>query len=162
VDPIPLTSRSYLLKSLGFNDLALKQSKEALKIMPDNSLAFEYLGEIYKIKGDYRRSFENLRLAVMLDSQDKNLRLALAEAYEHLKDYSGAKLQYERILELNPKSSKAYFGLAKIAALTDQTLKANEYLAKAQKLDPKDKVAVDKIRDIIDKNKKPKIAPGVK
>ena len=156
LDPIPLTNRAYLLKSLGLMDLAFKESQEALKVSPYEADSFQILGEVYEAKKDYQRSFENFRIAVILRPYDIKVRLQLAVAYEHLKNFNGAILQYDRASEIDPKNAKIYFGFARVFALKNESSKAMEYLKKAQGLDPKDKVAVKKIRDIIEKNKNPK------
>ena len=156
VDALPLTNRAYLLKILGFNDAAFKQSQEALKVSPNEVDSYQTLGEIYEIRRDYRRSFESFRIGVTLSPYDVNLRLQLAVAYEHLKDFKGAALQYDRAVEMDPKNAKIYFGYARVFAYNNQLTKAMGYLKKAQELDPKDKIAVKKIHDIIEKNKNSK------
>ncbi len=77
----------------------------------------------------------------------------LAFSYENLKDFKGAQEQYGRVLEIDPKSPKAYFGLARAYALEGQEQKALQVLHKAQLLAPEDKVDVQKIHDIIEKRK---------
>ncbi len=156
LDPVPLTNRAYLLRTLGFNDLAFKLSQEALKVNPYDADSFRILGEIYESKQDYQRAFENFRIAVILRPYDLKVRLQLARSYLRLKDYDGALMQFDRAWEIDPKSAKVYFGFAEGFALKGKTSKALDNLKKAQELDPKDKVAVKRIRDIIEKNKNPK------
>lgn len=156
IEAMPCTNKAYILKTLGLYDQALKEAQDALKITPDDFTAFKILGEIYENKKDYYRSFENYRLATILRPYDVSVRLSLAESYENLKDFEGAKEQYDRVIEVSPKGSKGYFGLARVSALMGREAKALETLKKASALDPEDKVDVQKIHDIIEKNKKKK------
>ncbi len=162
IDPIPLTNRAYMLKAMGLYDLALKQSKEALKISPDDIDAYKILGEIYENRADYRRAFECYRVAVILNPNNTKMRLNLAEAYENINDLKGALKIYQRIQEVDSSNAKVYFGFARVYATLGKIDQAKENLTKAQSLDPKDKVAVKRIRDIIAKNKKAKSLTGVK
>ncbi len=156
VEPLPLTNRAYLLKTVGLYDAEFKEVQNALKVAPDDFNSYKMLGEIYRTKKDYRKSFEDFRIATTLEPYDSEIRLDLAGAYEFLKDSNGAREQYERIIEADAKNSKAYFGLARLAALSGQEKKALDFLKTAQTLDSKDKVDVKKIHDIIENNKKPK------
>ncbi len=157
MDPLPLTNRAYLLETLGLYDVVLKELHEALKIDPDDFDAYKILGEMYGIKKEYHRSFEYYRIAAVLRPYDTEMRLNLAKAYEDLKDYTGALEQYERAVELDPRSSKGYFGLSRSYALTGKDTAALDFLKKAQALTPEDKVDVQKIHDILEKNKKLRI-----
>ncbi|MBF0489621.1 MAG: tetratricopeptide repeat protein [Candidatus Omnitrophica bacterium] len=156
IDPIPLSSRAYLLKSLGFYDMALKEAQEGLKVSPDDFDSYKILSEVYEQKGDVRRAFESFRIATLLRPYDTSVRLGLAEAYVHLKNFKRALEQYNKVLEVDPKSARGYFGLAWVYASTNQEAKALDNLKQAQVLDKEDKVDVKKIHDIIEKNKKPK------
>lgn len=156
IDPIPITRRAYLLKTLGFYDAVYKEAQEALKVSPDDVEAHKMLGEVYEQRKQWRRAFEYYRIATILRPYDTENRINLAKAYERLGDHKGAVAQFERVTEIEPKNARAYFGIAKQFALLNQEKRALSYMEEGRKLDPEDKVAVKKIRDIIDKNKKPK------
>jgi tetratricopeptide (TPR) repeat protein len=156
IETLELTHMTYILKTLGLYDVAIKEAEEALKITPDDSESFRFLGMLYQIKGDYRRSFENFRLAAILRPYDFKIRIKLAESYEYLKDYKGAKEQYDRAIENGPGKAKPYFGLARVYILMGQDRKAADAIKQALTLDPEDKVAVKKIRDIIKSKKQSK------
>ena len=40
IDPFPFTSRAYILETLGADEGAIKESKEALRVAPDYGPAF--------------------------------------------------------------------------------------------------------------------------
>ena len=156
IDPFPFTSRAYVLETLGFQEGALKECQEALRISPDYWPAYKTLGKIYHDRHDYRKAFEYFRLGAMFNPGDLSMRSDLALAYENLKEYKGAISQYQRVVEASPKDSHALFSLAHVYALAGQDNKALETLEQASKIAPEDKVDVQKIRDII-KNKKVKL-----
>ena len=156
VDPFPFTSRAYILEALGADDGALLESKEALRVAPDDVHAHTMMGKIYSKRKDYKKAFESYRIAAMYAGNDPVARLGLALAYENLRYYHEAIGQYQRLLELSPNDVQGNFGLARCFALVGQDKEALDALAKAKKLGLEDKVDVQRIHDIIDsKNKKP-------
>jgi tetratricopeptide (TPR) repeat protein len=156
VDPTPLNSRAYLLQNFGLLDIALKELREALKVSPDDAETYRLLGEIYATKKDYRRAFEYIRIAASFRPGSTETRLKLAFAYEQLKDYKGAIVQYERVLENDWKNAKVYFGLARCNARLGKENIALGHLKTAQTLDPEDKIAVKRFHDIMDEIKNPR------
>jgi tetratricopeptide (TPR) repeat protein len=159
VDPFPSTSRAYELETLGADEAALKESKEALAVDPAFGPAYVMLGKIYGRRMDYKKAFENYRLGAMFCG-DPQARLGLAQSYEHLKDYQGAIREYQRVLENNSKNTQGYFGMARTLAEMGQDKKALDMIAQAVKLGLEDKIDVQKIHDII--NSKKKAGAGLK
>jgi tetratricopeptide (TPR) repeat protein len=158
IDPFPFTSRAYLFDVLGAQEAALNESKEALRVAPDDASAYSMLGKIYASRRDYHKAFENFRLASMYASGDLPDRLGLAQAYENLKDYNGAIGQFQRVLDASSKNIQAYFGTARCYAELGQDKDALDTLAQAKKLGLEDKVDVQKIHDIINDKKKAQVA----
>jgi len=154
IDPFPFTGRAYILEALGADEAALLESKEAIKVAPDYGPAYSMLGKIYNKRKDYKKAFEYYRLGAMYLQGDLQTRLGLAQAYEDLKDYKGAIIQYQRVVDASPKNVPGYFGLARSSAELGQDKKALELLGSAQKLGLEDKVDVQKIHDIINNKKK--------
>jgi tetratricopeptide (TPR) repeat protein len=154
IDPFPFMARAYILESLGADEGALLESKEALRVSPDDGPAYVMLGKIYSKRKDYKKAFENYRLGSMYMQGDLKARLGLAQAYENLKDYDDAIIHYQRVNDASPKDIQASFGLARAYAEAGQSQKALDQLAKAKKLGLEDKVDVQKIRDIINSKKK--------
>ena len=77
-----------------------------MKIEPDIIDVYQMLGDIYGHQKQYRKAFENYRIAVVSASGDINNRMRLAWSYEKLGDYTGAIKQYERILAGKPNDVK--------------------------------------------------------
>jgi tetratricopeptide (TPR) repeat protein len=153
IDPFPFTCRAYILESLGADEGAYLEAKEALRVSPDYGPAYSLLGKIDNKRKEYRKAFEDYRLGSMYDPADFHARIGLAQAYENLKDYKDAILHYQRGLSASPKDVQGYFGLARVYALTGQFKKAEDMLKAAPKLGVEDKVDVQKIHDIINNKK---------
>jgi len=154
IDPFPFMARAYILETLGSDEGALLESKEALRVAPDDAAANAMLGKIYNKRKDYKKEFEYYRLAALYAQGNLKSRLGLAQAYENLKDYNGAAMQYQRANEIAPRDIQAYFGLARSYAEAGQVPKALDLLSNAKKLGLEDKVDVQKIHDIINSKKK--------
>lgn len=157
IDPFPFTSRAHILETLGYWQAALAECQEALRVSPDYAPAYKILGKVYHDRKDYHKAFEYFRLGAMFAGGDIPMRLDLAMAYENLKEYQGAIIQYRRVVEASPKNVSARFGLARVYALSGQERQALDALNQAQKMAPEDKVDVKKIHDIIDSKKNIKI-----
>jgi len=157
VDPFPFNSRAFILETLGADEAALKEEKEALRVAPDDGPAYTMMGKIYYQRKDYKKAFECYRLGAMYNTDDIQARLGLAQSYEHLKVYSEAITQFQRVLDSSPKNIQAYFGLARTYAEEGQGTKALGMLVTAQKTGLEDKVDVQKIHDIINGKKIKKV-----
>jgi tetratricopeptide (TPR) repeat protein len=154
IDPFPFMARAFILETMGADEAALLESKEALRVAPDDSAAYTMLGKIYTKRKDYKKAFENYRLGSLYSQGDLKARSGLAQAYENLKDYNDAIGQYQRVVDASPKDITGNFGLARSLAESGQSQKALDMLAKAKKMGLEDKVDVQKIRDIINSKKK--------
>ncbi len=153
VDPFPFNSRAYILEVLGAPEAAIAESKEALRVAPDDAPAYDMLGKIYTKRKDYKKAFENYRLGSMYQQGNTDARLGLAHAYENLKDYEGAIRQFQRVVESSASNPEGYLGLARSFAEAGQDNKALDLLARAPKAVMQDKVDVGKIHDIINGHK---------
>jgi len=154
IDPFPYNDRANILETMGADEGALLESKEALKVAPDDSASYNMLGKVYAKRKDYKKAFENYRIGAMYAPGDLKARLGLAQAYENLKDYNDAAIHYQRLLDGAPKDFQGNFGLARVYAMLGQDQKALDQLARAKKLGLEDKVDVQKIHDIINSKKK--------
>ena len=153
VDPFPYNDRAYILETLGADEGAFLESKEALRVAPDDAPAYIMLGKIYNKRKDYKNAFKCYRLGAMYQQGNWEARSGLAQAYENLKVYDEAISQYQRVLEAAPKDVQANFGLARTYAEAGQNKKALDMLARAKKLGLEDKVDVQRIHDIINNKK---------
>ena len=163
VDPFPFNDRANILESLGAEDGALLESKEALRVAPDDAPAYDMMAKIYYKRKDYKKAFEYYRLGAMYQQSDLPARIGLAQTYESLKCYNEAVTQYQRVLDLSPKDIQGYLGIARTYAEAGHDKDALDWLARAKKLGLEDKIDVQKIHDIINnKKKKPGTAKVIK
>src|SRR5574344_503881 len=86
---------------------AKKLYKEAVFIDPKNSRAHTFLGILQSKDKEYESALASLETAVSLDSTNVDIRYNLALAYEMSGNTDEAKLQYEKVLELNPEHKEA-------------------------------------------------------
>lgn len=161
VSPFQQINRAYTLESMGFDDAAIMESKEALKISPAVAEPYKLLGKIYGKRGEHEKAFENFRLAAMIAPEDTEIRGNLALAYEKLGDFKGAIGQYEKILHYDPKGPRWYFEMSKAYALDKQYENALKNLKHAHQLDPSDVVDLLKVGDIFCDQKEFKMAKEV-
>lgn len=149
VTPFQPINRAYTLESMGFEDAAMAEAWEALKVSPGVAEPYKLLGKIFGRRDDHEKAFENFRIAAMIAPEDNEVRGNLALAYEKLGDFKGAMAQYEKILHYDPKGPRWYFQLSKVYVLDKQYAKALKTLKQAHQLDPKDVTDLLKIGEMI-------------
>jgi tetratricopeptide (TPR) repeat protein len=116
VEPYRYINRAYALYNMGFPQSAEKESIEALRIQPYNTKAYKLLGKIYNDRGEYKRGFEALRKAKLVDPQDMNIRYQIALALYHLGELEKSEEQCQRVLSRRPMDEKAQELMALIHA----------------------------------------------
>jgi tetratricopeptide (TPR) repeat protein len=144
VTPYQHVNRAFTLESLGLDEAAIAEAREAVRINPSYVDPYKLIGKVYAKKKDYQSAFENFRIAVLLSPQDQKARQNLAQAYYDLGEYKYAADQYQRILEIWPTDPLAHFSLSRICVKQGKPQKALEYLRKAFQLDPK------AVKDVLD------------
>ncbi len=149
VTPFPQTSRAYTLEVLGFDEAALIEAQEALKMSPAYLEPYKIMGKIFGKRKEYEKAFENFRIATMLSPFNREVRYNLALAYSDLGDWEGAVKQYKRIIQFEPNNPKGYFHLSKAYAKRKEYKEALEAVGQAHRLDSSDVVDLLKIGDII-------------
>ena len=101
---------------------ALSDINNALKYMPEQNkdLRFESLclrASIYEVTEDYENALNDLNKAYILDSGSYTLLYRKANAEFLLKRYNDAKMDYQRMLRINNRSTEALIGLSRIAVV---------------------------------------------
>ena len=112
--------------------------KEAIKLRPDYSDAYNYLGFVYFGEGKvneaikcYQKALDN---ELYLNAQDAHMNLGVA--YLSLKDYYKAVLQLEEAIRLVPDFAAAYNNLGKAYEGLGQYYKARFNYEKAVEFNP--------------------------
>ena len=108
--------------------------KKGLQLMPDDvDLNFNYGLLLFNLK-EYDNAIKVLNHTVELNSKHENAYYNLAALYLNKIDYDKALLNYSKVIELNPKNANAYYYSGALLKLKGDTIKANEYTAKALSL----------------------------
>ena len=81
--------------------------KEAVLIDPKNVRAQTFLGILQSRDKEHDNALHSLQTAVSLDENNVDIRYNLALAYEVAGKIDEAKLEYEKVLELNPDHKEA-------------------------------------------------------
>ena len=149
VTPFQPVNRAYTLEAMGFDDAAIAEAQEALKVSPAVAEPYKLLGKIYGRREKHELAFENFRIAAIIAPEDTEIRSNLALAYEKLGDLKGALAQYEKILHYDPKGPRWYFQMSRVYALDKQYRNALKTLKQAHALDPSDVIDLLKIGDIM-------------
>jgi tetratricopeptide (TPR) repeat protein len=136
-------SRSTMLVNMGnaylrLNNVsfALKSFQDALKVDPNNVLAFRRLGDFEDEHGTAEKAAENFTRACELDPDNSSHHACAGTAYLRLQEYERATSYLRKSLEIFPNQPQMHYNLA--AALVFQGLgeEAVDELAKAVRLDP--------------------------
>ncbi len=153
VIPYQQSNRAYLLEAMGFDDAAIAEARDSLKVAPGYREPYKILGKIYGKRKDHQKAFENFRIATMVDPSDIESRHNMAYAYENLGDFENAIKQYEKIANAAPDQPKEFFFLARAYAKHKEFNKTLDTLKKAVTLMPGDVNDVLKIGDIVYEDK---------
>ena len=149
VTPFHQINRAYTLEALGFDDAALHEAEDALKVSPGVAEPYKIMGKIYGKREDHEKAFEHFRLATMIDSGNTEVRTDLGLAYEKLGDFKGAIKQYQKIINSDPRGPKGYFQLARAYAREKKYEDVIKSLNQAHRLDSTDVMDLLKIGDVV-------------
>lgn len=154
VFPEPYLKRAWMFYELGFKDLAVAEAKEALRILPSASEAYNILGMVYTDKKLNKRAYENLRLARIYGPATRETLTSLGDFYMSTERFSDAVKIYKNLVRLNPYLPEAYYLLSRGYSRTGQKKEAVKCMKKAAALNPySEKYATD-LKDLLAKIKK--------
>lgn len=137
VYPHAFIKRALLFSSLGEEDLVIQEAKEALRILPNSSRAYELLGKAYLAKGLYNEALENLRSALLLAPDRLEALTAIGSCLRELNEDKSALAALKSAIKINKRYPSAYYELAKLYLKMDNKKQALEALNKGIKYDPK-------------------------
>lgn len=87
-------------------DKALRMSRKAIALEPENGYFLDSIGWVYFQKGDARKALPYLRKAVSLVPLEVDIRLHYARALDAVGD-KAALIEYHKVLELSPSNVQA-------------------------------------------------------
>ena len=95
-------------KQAGILNKAIGEFEAAIKIDPDDKMAYLDLGSASYMKMEYSRAIENLRTAIRLNPGDPKAYSALGNSYYRMHDFDNAILNLTKCIDLNFSSSETY------------------------------------------------------
>ena len=109
---------------------------KALKIEPNNVQSLVVLSNLYRRKFEFDKGMKLLEKAKILDPEKAEvLSLEARYAIDRM-DFKAAKAAYQDMVEKDPASSEAIYGIAEVFYWEDRFEEADQYIAKCLSLDP--------------------------
>ncbi len=89
---------------------AVEDFNQAIKLDPQNALAYNRRGDAYYRLGDYEQAQADSSQAILLNPQDANAYFDRGFAFSELGKYKEAIADYTQAIKLNSKDAYAYYG----------------------------------------------------
>ncbi|MEH1785527.1 MAG: tetratricopeptide repeat protein [Nostoc sp.] len=89
---------------------AIEDFNQAIKLDPQNALAYNRRGDAYYRLGDYEQAQADSSQAILLNPQDANAYFDRGFAFSELGKYKEAIADYTKAIKLNSKDAYAYYG----------------------------------------------------
>lgn len=134
--PLPYIQRASLFNLLHEDALVIKESKEALRIMPNCAQAYHLLGKAYLHQGLYQEALENLRATLLLTPRNVEALVDLGACLKELKDSRAAISALKGAIRFNQHYAPAYYTLGCVYLMIDNDTQAMPVLNKAIKYAP--------------------------
>lgn len=141
--------RAYELEILGLDDLALEELQDELLLDPRNTDVYDLMGKIYTKRKDYKKAFENFRMSVMWERNNKDRRHNLAMVLGDMGELTYSIREYHAIINQWPEDPKAYFLLARAYVKSFDFRQTVDVLKKGYRLDSQATDDVIKIADMV-------------
>jgi TolB-like protein/Tfp pilus assembly protein PilF len=90
---------------------ALTEFNRTLELQPNNALARQYCGWVYRRRGEWERSLADSRRAEELDPRDGSIPANIAATYMALRQWKDAQQVVSRALAMDPNNTIAAFFL---------------------------------------------------
>jgi len=129
--------RSRQYESHGFNNQAIENYKEVVRLNPQCSEAYYSLGKMYLIEGNFNDTILNLKKAVELDSKFSKAYNILGIIFRRQRNDQESEYNYKMAIETNKKDSNAYNNLGLLYFIQGNYGKAEDIYKKALEFDHK-------------------------
>lgn len=136
-DPVStLLTRANLLSTMGRNEEAVTDCKQAIGLMAENHLAYYQLARSERALGNLEESIDSLTNAINLKDDFAEGFLLRAGIYLMLKKGNDALADVEKVIELTPEDETAYLLRGRIRELLGNTEAAFVDYQQASELNP--------------------------
>lgn len=107
--PEALSARSVIETNFDYNlKGAAETLRKALALAPEDSTLLTEAGNFAAVRGDLMQAQELLRRAVTVDPVNALARAVYASSLQSSGHYAEARLEYERVIELNPSAPNSH------------------------------------------------------
>ena len=141
--------------SAGSEVEAINSFNAAIKLDPENAVAWANVGNVYNALGNYDKAIDALNKSVELNSQNAFAWVCLGSSYNSKDNFDKAIECFNRAIKIgdlsNSERSSALAGLGVAYANKDDLARGLEYLNQATELDPRNEYAWENI-EIVKKN----------
>jgi len=124
------------LQSVDFNDDAVLELQEAVKLDSDFALAHSMIGDIYRKQGKYSQAASAYEQACQLDPWAFADHFNLGRVYQLLNRFQDAVKVFKRACLLKPDHAQANYGLGTCYYEMNDFENAAKYCGKAAELEP--------------------------
>jgi tetratricopeptide (TPR) repeat protein len=118
-------------------DNAVAYYRRAIDERPGHQASLEGLNIALELKGQFEEALKHAQWTVQFVGPSAKQYIFLAEELEQRGDADGALLRYRQAVAMEPENAKPYVAMAKFLRRHNNDA-ADQYLAQAQQLDPKD------------------------
>jgi Flp pilus assembly protein TadD len=125
------SSKAFLLwNGAKFTDpkKAIEYLNNAIKLQPDDAIAYNQRGIAYKNIGQYQRAIEDYNEAIHLKSDLAEAYYNRGTAYFYLSKYNKAREDFNEAVRLKPDDPHAYYNYACLFALKKDATQACKWL----------------------------------
>lgn len=123
-------------------DEAYRVFQELAQLDPNSADAYYYLGSIYRFRHNRAKAIEYLKKSRDANSVDPSVHFRLAQAFDLADMPYNALLEYERVLQDNPKHTKALNAKGWIYYNLGDVQQAIDLWNQSLSINPKDREAV--------------------
>jgi tetratricopeptide (TPR) repeat protein len=119
-------------------DQAITDYTQAIKLDPNNTVAYSERGRVYKAKWDYDKAIADYNQAIRLDPNSAKRYISRGGVYDDKGDKDRAIADYNQAIKLDPNYSNAYYARGRFYLITGDYDRAIADCTQAIRLDPDD------------------------
>jgi tetratricopeptide (TPR) repeat protein len=153
IAPTPYISLAWMFYYLGFDEQAINEAKEALRILPSAPDAYNIMARIYTKQKLYSQAFEALRLACIYAPYSRETFLSVGDFYMETGKTAEAIALYKKLIKLNPYFPEGHYLLGRSFNQAGNLKLAIKSLRTAIKLNPYSAKYYKELGDLLCKNK---------